>query len=131
MSGKKIGALNEVINNVIAEIQSRSAEIADVKIKIAALKFSDEAEWLYPTPIDVELFKWEYLDTGGGSNLGEAFCFLNDRLNSVQGFLDKTECSFAEYVGDATVQIARLKCSTWSGVFGQSASKRNTEINLR
>lgn len=95
MTGKKIGALNEAINNVIPEIQQISTDSADAKIQIAALKFSCGAEWLYPAPIDAENFKWKYLDTDGWTDFGAACKSLNEKLSRKTGFMNAAAGSYA------------------------------------
>jgi uncharacterized protein YegL len=122
MSGKKIGTLNEAIKNVIPEIQSISEKNADAKIKIAAMKFSCGAEWLYPEPIEVENFKWKYIDTDGWTDFGAACKMLNEKLSQKTGFMNAAAGSFAPAIfllsdGEPTDEyqaaLQQLKSNNW------------------
>jgi len=95
MEGSKIGTLNEAINNVIPEIRDISEKSADAKIKIAALKFSAGAEWLYPNPIEAESFQWRYLDAETVTDFGVACEKLNEKLSRENGFMEAASGSFA------------------------------------
>jgi uncharacterized protein YegL len=98
MEGKKIGALNEAINNVIPEIKDISSSSADATIKIAALKFSTDAEWIYPAPIEAESFKWRYLDADGWTDLGAACKLLNEKLSRTDGFMAAAGGAYAPVI---------------------------------
>ena len=95
MDGIKIGTVNESIKNVIPEIQHISESTADAKIKIAALKFSTGAEWLYPNLIEAENFKWRYLNAEGVTDFGAANKELKEKLSRKTGFMDAASGSFA------------------------------------
>jgi len=95
MTGTKIGTINEAGNNVIPEIRLISENNADAKIKIAALKFSCGAEWLYENPVEAENFTWKYLDADGWTDFGAACKALNDKLSRKTGFMDAASGSFA------------------------------------
>jgi uncharacterized protein YegL len=125
MDGKKIGTLNEAIKNVIPEIQEISDNNADAKIKIAAMKFSNGAEWLYPTPIEAENFKWKYLNTDGLTDFGTACKMLNEGLSRKEetgGFMYAASGSFAPAIfllsdGEPTDEyhnaLEQLKNNNW------------------
>jgi uncharacterized protein YegL len=122
MTGSKIGALNEAIKNVIPEIQQISADSADAKIQIAALKFSCGAEWLYPAPIEAENFKWKYLDTDGWTDFGAACKALNEKLSRKTGFMNAAAGSYAPAIfllsdGEPTDEyhaaLAQLNGNNW------------------
>jgi uncharacterized protein YegL len=98
MEGKKIGALNEAINNVIPEIKDISESSADANIKIAVLKFSTGAEWVYPAPIEAEDFKWTYLNPDGWTDFGMACKLLNEKLSRTTGFMTAAGGSFAPVI---------------------------------
>ncbi|GHU52453.1 tellurium resistance protein TerY [Clostridia bacterium] len=98
MSGKRIGTLNEAINNVIPEIKRISADSADATIKIAVMKFSCGAEWIYPAPVDAESFKWKYLDADGWTDFGAACRTLKDKLSRKTGFMAAAAGAFAPVI---------------------------------
>ena|GEM_PF-2237230 len=135
MNGAKIGTLNNAIRNVIPEIQAISNDNADVKIKIAALKFSCGAKWITPSPVDVENFKWRDLAAdepdniyggdgwGNYSDFGAACYLLNKKLTrSKDGFMHAATGSFAptiilfsdsEPTDDYHTELEQLKSNDW------------------
>jgi uncharacterized protein YegL len=95
MSGSKIGALNAAIEEVIPELKDISANNADATVKVAALEFSDAAQWITQGgPVPVENFLWQYLSAGGMTALGDTCMKLNDAL-STKTFMKETVGSFA------------------------------------
>ncbi|MCL2249785.1 MAG: hypothetical protein FWC13_11005 [Oscillospiraceae bacterium] len=95
MEGSKIGAMNEAINNVIPEVRSISDDSADAEIKIAALKFSTGAEWIYPAPVAAADFNWTYLEADGMTEFGVACNMLRDKLSTKTGFMNAAAGSYA------------------------------------
>ena len=73
MEGEKIGAVNNAIRDVMSIMPEIQEDTSDAVIKIAALKFSDNAEWIFPEPKDIPDFKWKDLGTEGGTNLSGAY----------------------------------------------------------
>ena len=73
MEGEKIGAVNNAIRDVMSIMPEIQEDTSDAVIKIAALKFSDSAEWIFPEPKDIPDFKWKDLGTEGGTNLSGAY----------------------------------------------------------
>ena len=73
MDGEKLGAVNNAIRDVMSIMPDIQEDTADATIKISALKFSDEAVWVYDEPKTVEEFKWKDLTTDGGTNLTGAY----------------------------------------------------------
>ena len=53
MEGKNIGAVNNAIRDIISIMPEIQEDTADAVIKISALKFSDNAEWIYSEPKEV------------------------------------------------------------------------------
>jgi uncharacterized protein YegL len=94
MAGKKIGAVNDAIFNVLPEIRSISEDNADAEIKIAALTFSNGAKWVYDEPKPASEFEWTYVDADGLTDLGEAFRMLGEKL-SRKAFMSDAEGSYA------------------------------------
>ena len=73
MDGEKMGAVNNAIRDVMSIMPEIQEDTSDAVIKISALKFSDNAEWIFPEPKDIPDFKWKDLDADGGTNLSEAY----------------------------------------------------------
>ena len=73
MAGEKIGSVNNAIRDVMSIMPDIQEDTADAVIKISALKFSDNAQWIYSTPQTVSEFKWHDLSADGGTNLSEAY----------------------------------------------------------
>jgi uncharacterized protein YegL len=94
MAGKKIGAVNDAIFNVLPEIRTISEDNADAEIKIAALTFSNGAKWLYDEPKPAKEFDWPYVDADGMTDLGAAYHMLNEKL-SRSAFMNDVEGSYA------------------------------------
>jgi uncharacterized protein YegL len=85
MAGSKMGSVNEAIHDVLPEMKEISANNADAQIKIAALQFSSGSQWLYDKPMDAENFRWNDLQAGGVTDLGEACKQLNQKLTRKEG----------------------------------------------
>ena len=94
MAGRKIGAVNDAIFNVLPEIRAISEENADAEIKVAALTFSTGAKWLYGEPKPAKEFDWPYVDADGLTDLGEAYRMLGEKL-SRGAFMNDAEGSYA------------------------------------
>lgn len=121
MTGSKIGAVNEAINDVIPELRDISETNADAQIKVAVLTFSSGAKWMYQQPIEAENFNWNYLDVGGVTDMGIAFSMLNDKLSRKE-FMSDIAGSFAPAIflmsdGGATDDykkgLEKLKSNNW------------------
>ena len=80
MEGEKLGAVNNAIRDVMSIMPEIQEDTADATIKISALKFSDNAKWVYSTPQVVSEFKWKDLSTEGGTNLSAAYDELSKWL---------------------------------------------------
>lgn len=94
MSGAKIGTVNSAIEEVVPDLKEISEENADSQIKIATLAFSTGARWVESAPVAAENFRWNYLDAGGVTDLGEACNQLNEKL-SRSAFMSNATGSFA------------------------------------
>jgi uncharacterized protein YegL len=95
MDGSKIGAVNTAIEEVIPAIKEVSDENADAQIKVAALEFSSGARWITSSgPVEVDQFRWNYIDAGGVTDLGAACKSLNEKL-STKAFMNEATGSFA------------------------------------
>ena len=80
MEGEKLGAVNNAIRDVMSIMPEIQEDTSDATIKISALKFSDDAKWVYSTPQTVSEFKWKDLSTEGGTNLSAAYDELSKWL---------------------------------------------------
>ena len=80
MEGEKLGAVNNAIRDVMAIMPEIQEDTADAVIKISALKFSENASWVYSEPKTVEEFKWTDLQVEGGTNLSAAYDKLAEYL---------------------------------------------------
>lgn len=94
MSGSKMGTVNTAIEEVIPELKDISESNADAQIKVATLQFSTGARWNESAPVPAEVFRWNYLDANGLTDLGEACLQLNEKL-SRNAFMSDTTGSFA------------------------------------
>ena len=121
MSGSKIGTVNAAIEEIVPEIQEISSTNADAQIKVATLEFSTGARWVDSEPIAAENFRWNYLDAGGVTDLGEACNQLNEKL-SRNAFMSDATGSFAPAIflmsdGEPTDNyrhgLDRLKQNNW------------------
>ena len=97
MEGKKIGAVNSAIEELIPDLRHLSESQADSEIKLSVLKFSTGCEWVTPALMSLDAFDdWEPLDANGLTDLGAAFLELNDKL-SKNGFMDRGAASSGFY----------------------------------
>ena len=87
MQGAKIGALNDAMSNLLAELKHISISCPQV-IDIAVLSFGKEIKWMYNHPINVGDFTWRRLSAGGMTPLGKACLELNVALMSDQQLHD-------------------------------------------
>jgi len=94
MHGTKIGEVNDAIEGVLPELKDISNSNTDALIKVAALNFSTGADWMYPDPVEVNDFKWNYVNAGGLTEMGEAFRMLNDKM-SRQEYMQEIAGSYA------------------------------------
>lgn len=91
MEGKKIGAVNSAIEELIPDLRHLSESQADSEIKLSVLKFSTGCEWVTPALMSLDAFDdWEPLDANGLTDLGAAFLELNDKL-SKNGFISQAQ----------------------------------------
>ena len=80
MEGEKLGAVNNAIRDVMSIMPEIQEDTADAVIKISALKFSDDASWIYSEPKTINEFKWNDLKDEGGTNLSAAYDKLGEYL---------------------------------------------------
>lgn len=97
MMGEKIGSVNDAIRETVPDLKDLSSSNPDAAIKIAAMQFDTDVNWLYPQPIDSEDFQWNDLQAGGLTSLGSALKELNQKLSKSQ-FLQEAAGSFAPVI---------------------------------
>ena len=121
MDGRKIGAVNESIQEVLPMINDISAANPDAEIKVAALQFSSGTSWVYDEPMLASDFVWQDVSAMGPTDLGEACRELNSKL-SKNGFMKSASGSYAPVIillsdGDPTDDfdsgLAKLQENKW------------------
>lgn len=73
MAGEKLGAVNNAIRDVMAIMPEIQEDTADAEIKVSALRFSDDAKWIYNEPKSIEDFKWKDAEAEAGTDLSRAY----------------------------------------------------------
>ncbi len=97
MEGKKIGAVNSAIEELIPDLRHLSESQADSEIRIGIMKFSTGCEWITPSLMSLDSFDdWEPLEAEGLTDFGAALLELNDKL-SKNGFMDRGAASSGFY----------------------------------
>ena len=89
MGGAKIAALNTAVRDALNEVGEISKNNADAQIKVGALEFSNDAQWMYPQLEDSESFQWQDLQAGGLTSFGAALNELNNKLSGSHGFMSE------------------------------------------
>ena len=97
MYGEKIGSLNDAIRETVPDLKELSDGNPDAAIKIAVLQFDTDTQWLYPQPIDSENFRWNDLQAGGLTSLGQALRKLDEKLSKKE-FMQEAAGSYAPVV---------------------------------
>ena len=97
MMGQKIGSVNDAIRETVPDLKDLSTNNPDAAIKIAAMQFDTNVNWLYPQPIDSENFQWNGLQANGLTSFGAAQKELNHKLSKSQ-FLQEAAGSFAPVI---------------------------------
>lgn len=123
MVGDKIGSVNSGIRDTILDIKEITNP--DAQVKIASLAFSNEANWMTPSPIAIDDFVWKNLEAEGITELGEACEKLNEKL-STKAFMgdatgnyapsiilisDGNPTDFGKYKYDDS--LAKLQSNNW------------------
>jgi uncharacterized protein YegL len=83
MDGSKIGAVNSAFEELTLELKSMIKDYPGLRIKIGVLRFSSGASWMTPdSPVSIEHFQWNYLKSGGVTDVGAAFKALGTNLSA-------------------------------------------------
>ena len=83
MSGERIEAINMAFSNVLSSFEIMNP---DVEIRIAVLEFSSSVKWMYEIPQPLDSFKWLPLESGGLTQMGEALCELDNKMQRTSFF---------------------------------------------
>jgi uncharacterized protein YegL len=119
MDGKKIGAVNTAIREVLPELKGVGG--SDVDLKIACLKFSSGCEWMHSAPIPADSFQWNNVSANGVTDLGAACMELAKKMSKTD-FLNAPSASVAPVLflmsdGDPTDDydsgLKELKQNNW------------------
>lgn len=82
MEGAKISSLNHAMEECTEALKELAQKNGDAKLKIAVLEFSSGCRWVTNNgPESMEDFEWEYLESGGLTDIGEALKELNSKLS--------------------------------------------------
>jgi uncharacterized protein YegL len=137
MEGKKIGAVNQAIREVVPDIKDLN-DNADALIKIAALQFSSGAAWITANgPVEAGQFNWTDIDVGGTTDFGAMCRALNDKL-SPKAFLNEATGSYKPVLfllsdGDPTDDwekgLELLKKNNWYNVAIKVAIAIGDDVN--
>ena len=78
----KIQSLNTAIRESIPEMEAVAEENPNAKLMVRALTFSNGAQWHIADPTPIEDFKWEDLEAGGVTDMGQALSKLAEQLKT-------------------------------------------------
>lgn len=123
MKGTKIGQVNTASEDIMKEIKKLSEDNTSAEIKVCVLDFATKATWMTSAPVSVEAeeYKWDYVEAGGLTAMGDAFRKLNEAL-SKNSFMNEKAGSFApvlflmsdgEPTDDYRNGLEVLKCNNW------------------
>lgn len=88
MDGDKIGAVNNAIRDVLAIMPEIQEDTTNAEIKISAITFSDNADWVNESPKSIEEFKWNDIGAYGGTDYNKVCdklaTFLSKKMNGGQ-----------------------------------------------
>jgi uncharacterized protein YegL len=76
----KIQALNHAIREAIPHMRSAARENPHASVFVNAIRFADEAHWMGEKLTPVSEFRWQDLEAGGVTALGEALTMIGDVL---------------------------------------------------
>ena len=80
MFGEKIGTVNHAIQSTIPEMRAAARDNPNAELLIRTLKFSSNAEWITPSPVNIEDYTWNDLTAYGLTDLGAACNLLCEQL---------------------------------------------------
>lgn len=118
MYGEKMGTLNNAIHEVIPEMRSEAEGNPNAQLMVRALKFSTGANWITSSPVKVEDYEWEDLESEGVTDMGKAFELLASQL-SVEELGQRALppvivlCSDGQPTDDYKKSLEKLKKTPW------------------
>ncbi|MGD0088676.1 MAG: VWA domain-containing protein [Planctomycetota bacterium] len=80
MAGSKIAALNHAIRESLAALSQAASQNPNAAIQIIAVVFSSGARWLVSQPTALASFKWNDLQAGGSTDMGQALSMVAEQL---------------------------------------------------
>lgn len=81
MSGDRITSVNEAMNETLEVLKNVSAHNPDAEIKVGALKFSTNAEWVTNGLVFLDDFFWNDLEAGGTTEVATMLVELDKKLS--------------------------------------------------
>jgi uncharacterized protein YegL len=76
----KIQALNHAIREAIPHMRSAAQENPHATVFVNAIRFADEARWMDNKLTPVSEFRWNDIEAGGATALGEALTMVGEAL---------------------------------------------------
>ena len=80
MTGHKIGAVNDAMENLIDALKNYAASSESVSLSV--MLFSKNVSWMGDSDVAVETFEWIEPECTGMTSLGKACLVLSDKLKS-------------------------------------------------
>jgi uncharacterized protein YegL len=80
--GGRIEALNLAMREAIPYMRSAARENPHASVFVNAIRFADEAHWMEDKLTPVSEFRWQDVEAGGVTALGEALTMVGDVLQS-------------------------------------------------
>jgi len=80
--GGKIQALNEAITGAIPYMRTVARENPQASVFVNAICFADEARWMGEKLTPVSEFRWQNIEAGGTTALGEALTMVGEALQT-------------------------------------------------
>lgn len=78
----KIQALNNAIREAIPHMQNVARENPHASVYVSAIRFADQAHWVGEVSTPVSEYRWEDIEAGGVTALGEALTMVGDALQA-------------------------------------------------
>lgn len=78
----KIQALNVAIREALPQLRSAAGDNPGVRVLVRALTFSTGARWHIEEPTPVEQVRWEDVEAGGHTDMGQALGLLAEAMRS-------------------------------------------------
>lgn len=88
MRGQAITTLNRAMRATLDAVRLVAEQNGKARVKVSVLEFNSNARWFNPNMAeDLDVFLYEELSAGGGTNMGRAIRELNSKL-SREGFIN-------------------------------------------